>query len=100
MRAKGRVVQGNLAVVIPKISGIEIMRHRLAVVAIPSCKALLKRLAATAGPAQAPLAKPTGRIPLFLKKLRKRYGLIMNACPGCLPVISTQREGAQTALPE
>ena len=92
-----------------------IVGHALAVVAEEEVEALLVGRAGRAGIAQAPFADAAGRVAGLLERLRERrrprrkrrlaLGLDFEVVPdvgmpGVKPVSRTQREGAQTGLPE
>ncbi len=74
VRGEGRVVESDRLVVVPKVGGIEIVRHALAVVAEPAVKALLQLRPAGGRPAEAPLAEAAGGVAGGFEDLRQRDG--------------------------
>ena len=74
VRGEGRVVEVDGFVVVPKVGGIEIVSHALAVVAEPAVKALLQLGSSGGGSTEAPLPEAAGGVAGGFEDLRQRDG--------------------------
>ena len=116
MTGNGRlVVEGDPNLVAPEIGGIVAVGVALAVVAEEAVEALVDGVALGAGAAKTPFAEGSGSVAAFPEPLGDglfgvgdgplALGLDLTivsdeGVPGVFSCISTQREGAQTALPQ